>query len=239
MRRSESRALQSVDALICLTPAVRRALREVFDVRQPTLVLPSGVSLPKPVSEPGCERNIDVIYVGKVDARKGFSGLIDALVHLPGVRLCVVGGTPEQVDAQRALADRAGVADRIDFTGFVEPVQVSQFLARARVGVCPLPAGVSATSLEFSSPLKMLDMMAHGTPIVATRVPAVEAIATDGEHAVLVEPDDPVALATGIRSLLDDPDRGERMCAAALVRARDFTWSKRALRLHKFLTELD
>ena len=100
----------------------------------------------------------------------------------------MVGGLPEEVAASRDLTKGEEVGSRIEFAGYVEPWRVQDYLTRARVGVCPLDPDVSIISERFTSPLKLLEMMAHGVPVVASDVPSTRSIVTHGETAWLVSP---------------------------------------------------
>lgn len=236
IRRRERAAVESADALVCLTQGVHDALA-AFGVARPALVLPSGTAVP-PAGPAEGGRDIDVIYAGKLEARKGLDLLLEAMRRLPGRSLWVLGGEPEQVTQHRRIADSFGIGDRVVFTGFVEPWRVPHYLRRARVGVCALPTGVSVISEEFTSPLKLLEMMAFGVPVVASNLASVRAIAEHDRTALLTRPDDPADLASAIASILDDPGLADRLGNAARRRAADFSWSTRARRLLDFLEQL-
>jgi glycosyltransferase involved in cell wall biosynthesis len=90
---------------------------------------------------------------------------------------------------------------------------VPGFLAGLDVAVLPSRAeGMSNAVLEY---------MAAGRPIVATAVGATPELIADGEHGLLVPPDDPARLADALDRLLRDPDLARRLGAAARRRARD------------------
>lgn len=238
VRRRERAAVEGADAVLCLTAAVKHALEASFRVACPVLVLPSGVAPPaalSPVDSDTIRRDIDVIYAGKLEARKGLGVLLAAMQFLPGRQLWVLGGTPAEVEEHRRLAQRHGIAERVTFAGFIEPARVPDYLRRARAGVCPLPTGASVVSEEFTSPLKLLEMMAHGVPVVATDLPSVRAIAEHGRTAILVPPDDGRALAAGIDAVLGNPELAQELRAAAARRAAEFSWATRARRLLDFL----
>jgi glycosyltransferase involved in cell wall biosynthesis len=234
VRERERAAIEGADGVICLTEGVEAALREVFQLTQPVLLLPSGTAVKTPGVAPR-ERDIDVLYVGKLEVRKGVPQLIAAMQRLPGRRLYVLGGTAEQVEACRALARSYQVSDRVECVGFVEPGRVSEYLARAKVGICPLPEGTSVTSERFTSPMKLLEMMAHNVPVVASDLPSTRAIVRHGEDALLVPPNDAAALAESVGTLLDNPALRERLAHAAGVRVGQFAWEERARRLRDFL----
>jgi glycosyltransferase involved in cell wall biosynthesis len=235
----ERAVVEGADAVVCVTDGLRDTMTSLFRVTRPVLVLPGGTSVPPEVTSAAApERDIDVLYVGKLMARKGLANLLAAMRHLPGRRLCVVGGPAEELAACHALVDDEEVRNRIEFTGFVPPARVPDYFARARVGVCPIAPEVSVISQRFTCPLKLLEMMAHGVPAVASDLAVTRAIVTDRESALLVPPSDPVALADGIRTLLEDPALAGRLAEAARRRVLAFTWQERATRLRDFLVEV-
>ena len=236
--RRERATIVGADGLICLTERLRAALAANFPVASPTLLLPSGVALlaTPPAADEG--RDIDILYAGKLERRKGVHDLIAALRALPGRRLWIAGGTLEELAALRRWAGEQGVADRVTFTGFIAPTRVGALYARARVGVCPLPVGESDISEHFTSPLKVLELMARGVPIVGTDVPALRELLDHGRTALLARPSDPPALARAIGALLADRALAGRLAGAARVRAEEYSWSGRARRLLTFLGAL-
>jgi glycosyltransferase involved in cell wall biosynthesis len=236
-RRQEGSALNRADGVICLTRGVQEALQGAFDLRAPSLVLPSGVELP-PEAPPGDEaRDVDVFYAGKLERRKGLHDLIAAMAHLPQARLLIAGGAPEEIAPWRTVAEGLGVAGRVTFTGYVAPAAVGELYRRARVGVCALPTGESAIAERYTSPLKLLEMMAHGAPVVATDVPALREI-LDERTASLVPPNRPELLAAAIGRLLADRTLARRQAHAARARCESYSWEARARRLLEFAATL-
>jgi glycosyltransferase involved in cell wall biosynthesis len=237
-RLRESSTLRIAHGVVCLTEGVRAALEAEFGLRRPTVVLPSGTTIREGEPPLDVHRDIDVLYAGKLDERKGVPLLVEAMRGLEGRHACIVGGTPASVAELRALARRRGVERQIVLHGYAAPSVVRELYGRARVGVCPLPAGVSRISDQFTSPLKILEMMTHGVPIVATDTPAIRALVEDGSTALLVPPNDPVALATGLRRLLEDREFAGALARRARERVRAFSWEQRARSLRRFLDEM-
>ena len=234
---AERRVLEAVDGLVCVSPGLLEACREHAQVSAPTLVLPGGAQAGGP-PRPDADRDLDVLYAGKLRRDKGVHVLIEAMSRLPGRRLTVVGGWPAQIRELAAQAERNGVAERVCFEGFVPPVRVRSFVERARVAVCPITRGESVNADRYACPLKVLDWMAAGTPIVASDVAPVRALLEHGATGELVAPNDPAALAEGIARLLEDRTRAAAFVRAAQQRAGDYLWSRRGERLHGFLTSL-
>lgn len=236
-RAQERRALARADGVICLTRGVEAALRDAFALLRPSVVLPSGVALP-PDRPPGdAGRDIDILYAGKLERRKGLHDLIAAMAHLPQARLWVAGGTPEEIAPWRRMAEDLAVAGRVTFTGFVAPAAVDELYRRARVGVCPLPAGESAIAERYTSPLKVLSMMAHGAPIVATDVPSLREL-LDERTACFAPPSQPALLAQAIGRLLEDRALAQGLARAAWDECRRYSWDERARNLLAFAASL-
>lgn len=241
VRERERRAVEGADGVLCLTEGVRTALAKSFALRAPVLILPSGTA-PPPASVPAVDhdaRDLDILYAGKLKRRKGVYDLVDALRFLPGRRLWLLGGDGVERERVRQFACEQGVSERVELVGHVPPAQVRGWYMRARVGVCPLPLGESEIAESFTSPLKLLEMMACGTPIVATDLPSVRALLTHERTALLVEPSSPVLLARGIQSLLDCAARAAPLARAARLDVEAYTWATRARRLCAYLDGLE
>jgi len=197
------------------------------------MVLPSGTGL-KPAGEDG-KRDIDILYMGKPIERNGIFDLIAAMKYLPEYRLCVVGGDRKSIAACKQKAAENGVLHRIAFEGFIEPSKTGQYLAHARAGVCPLPVGKSLISEIYGSPMKILEMMVHGIPVVSTDIPSVRELVDHNKTALLVEPGNRRALADAIRTILTDSQLATRLVTESYAKAKYYRWENRAKRLADFL----
>jgi glycosyltransferase involved in cell wall biosynthesis len=78
-----------------------------------------------------------------------------------------------------------------------------------------------SSSRKEGLPLALLEAMASGLPVVATRVPGHLEVVVDGETGFLAESDDPQDLAAAIARLLDDPELRKRMGRAGRKRVED------------------
>jgi len=232
----ERAVLDIVDGVVCLTEGVRVALDHEFGLHQPVLILPSGVHVPVQPPPSDAHRDIDILYAGKLIKRKGIEDLIQAMTYLPEHSLMMVGGSPAQVAELEKQAQHL----RIDLTltGYVAPSQVIDYYQRARVGVCPLPTGTSLIAEQFTSPLKVLQMMANGVPIVGTDVPSLHNILVQDETALLVAPGQPRALADALNTLIADRSLANRLAQAARQQVQPYSWENRASSLLMFIEQL-
>jgi glycosyltransferase involved in cell wall biosynthesis len=246
-RRREGDVYAAADGVVCTSRSAERLLREHFEPGGPVCVVPNGVHIP--ASGDGeahvapdlndSRRDLDVLYVGQLYRWKGIDGLVRAMVHLPARRLTIVGGNdPDDAERLRALARELGVESRLDLVGYVRPHAVREYLDRAKVGVIPLPHEGFIEAAVFTSPLKAFELMQAGVPIVATDLPSIRELLTDGQNAVLVRPDDAPSLARGIELLLRDRDLAARLARHASAHVLEFSWERRARRILKFLGSL-
>ena len=124
----------------------------------------------------------------------------------------------------RRLAERLGVEERVHWHFALPEAELAPWREHARV-TGAADATARATSLQGCAPLKMLESMASGVPVVASDLPAVRELMEDGEQGLLVAADRPGELARAMRMLLDFPDRAADMGAAGRTRvAEQFSW---------------
>jgi glycosyltransferase involved in cell wall biosynthesis len=174
-----------------------------------------------------------VVYTGSLIDWKGVDLLVEAARELGELDFAVAGGMPEDVARLRARA--RGLANvRID--GFQPPERVALYLAAADLGVVP-NRSTPAISGRYTSPLKVFEAMAAGLPLVASDVPALRELLSHGEDAWLVAPDEPRALAAGIRALAGDAALRARFAKHFRARASAHTWDARARRLLAWMGE--
>jgi glycosyltransferase involved in cell wall biosynthesis len=164
-------------------------------------VIPSGVELPDRVGDEA--EPAEVLYAGRLSPEKGVLELLDAA---QGLNLVVAGDGP--------LRDRVPSA-----RGFVPHDELQQLYARAAVVACP--------SRREGFGVACLEAMAHGRPVVATRVGGLLDLVVDGETGIVVPPRDAPALRSALERLLADPELRHRLGTAGRERARThFSWEK-------------
>jgi glycosyltransferase involved in cell wall biosynthesis len=150
-----------------------------------------------------------VAVVSRLNRLKGIDHFLEAAAivgqRLPDLRFAVIGEPgPEDrsyLDALVASAHRLGLRDRVVFTGL--RTDVPDLLACAAVSVMP--------SLNEALPNVLLESMAAGTPVVATRVGGTPEAVEDGVTGLLVPPGDSVALARAIHQVLSDRELAVRL----------------------------
>jgi glycogen(starch) synthase len=159
-----------------------------------------------------------LLYVGRLDPRKGVHTAVEALVHLPeAATLTLVGGWDDREEHRlRDIAAELGVSDRVRFEGHRSRDEVRDAYDAADLVVFPVV-------WEEPWGLVPIEAMARGRPVVATGRGGSGEYLRDGGNALLFEAEDPVALARAVTRVADDPDLRRRLREAGLVTARRHT----------------
>jgi glycosyltransferase involved in cell wall biosynthesis len=188
------------------------------------VVLPNGVDPdrfhPRPIRAQG---PFTVGFVGTLKPWHGVDVLVHAMATLrrqrADVGLLLVGDGPRAPDIL-AAADRLQVP--VEHTGAVSPADVPAHLAHLDVACAPYPA---TGNVSYFSPLKVLEYLAAGVPVVASAIGQLPHLLDDGRCGVLTPPGDPGALAEAIGDLLADPDRRVALARRGRQRVeRHHTW---------------
>jgi glycosyltransferase involved in cell wall biosynthesis len=190
------------------------------------LVTPYGVDPLFGPDGPAADGAPYALFVGGLERRKNPLAALEAIALTDaGLRLVVAG--PDKggrSDLDRAIA-RLRLEGRVELCGHVGLEELAALYRGASCLVFP--------SRYEGFGLPVLEAMASGTPVVATTASSVPEVA--GDAAILVDPGDPVALASGIERAIADR---ERLRAAGLERARSYTWTETARRTLEVYREL-
>ena len=168
--------------------------------------------------EPGDEV---ALFFGYIREYKGLDVLLDAWPAVatarPAARL-VVAGDPVRLDTARrdALLAAATRVDAVHRFGYVPFSEVTGYLAAADVLVLPY-RHVSQSGVLFLA-------LAHGLPVVATRVGALPEVLSDGDSGLLVPPEAPGALAEAVARVLGDRGLRQRLAAGGRAVAARHAW---------------
>jgi glycosyltransferase involved in cell wall biosynthesis len=200
--------LKQADAWVAVSEHLHGAMMAAGVPPGRIVTIPNGVDIihftPQKIASTRQATIPQVIFVGRLVKEKGLPILLQAWVtvsqRVKDAVLHVVGGGPLKLELQ-TLADRLGIVASVRFYGRQEAVlpflQASQlFVLSSHV------EGLSNTLLEA---------MAVGLPVVATRISGSEDVVLGGENGLLVPPGDAAALAEAIVSLLNDAVRAEAM----------------------------
>ena len=192
---------------------------------------PLAAALAEPRTRAGALDDPHLVYVGAVsdqDGAEALPRLVGLLARDHGIRrarVTIVGDGDARAQVE-AAARAEGVADRVEFTGWVEVDEVPALIRSADICVDPAPA----TPLnERSTMIKIAEYLAAAKPVVAYDL--LETHRTVGGAATLARPDELADFAAVVARLAGDAAERARLSRSARARAEALTWehSERAL----------
>jgi glycosyltransferase involved in cell wall biosynthesis len=213
--RLERRAVRASDAVVALTPGLRRMLVSRYGVSPARVaIVPSGTDVRHfvPADAVDCRRRLGLPpggfvagFVGLCYRHQGVPTLLEAIARLRGSVDGLAGlivGDGVMRAAWEARARALGLADVVRFPGQIPYRDVPAWLAAMDVVVAPFTGDRGETS-----PFKVLDAMACARPVVASDLESVRWLAGQSDALTLVPPDDPAALARALAALAAEPGR--------------------------------
>lgn len=172
---------------------------------------------------PQFSSGLNVLFVGRLEPRKGFCYLLEAYTQvkaaLPQVRLLVVGPYTDEDRAPLERELRRRRLGDVHFAGYVPDVELARYYQSSHVFCAP------STGFE-SFGMVLLEAMAAGTPIVASDIDGYRSVVSHQVEGLLTPPRDPVALAEALIYLLQRPDVRGRMGTCGRATASRYTWER-------------
>ena len=249
-RAVERRYLASVDGVVCNSAATRDAVAALgVDPAASVVAPPAGDRFDPAIDDAdiaaraqslgGESADADpeplrVAFVGNLAPRKGLDTLVEGVARADAaVDLTVVGRTVDEghvADVRRAVRTH-GLESRVRFAGRLSDADLADVLRESHV--LAVPSRYEGFGIVY------LEGMSFGLPAVASRAGgAVETVA-DGETGVLVDPDDPDAVARALDGFAADPDRLVEMGRAARRRyERHPGWPESTARVRRLLADV-
>ena len=233
--------LQAAARVVCVSQAGRDQLlsHEIVNPSRVT-VIPNGVHptcthrpdarADREVEEllgPAGPHTLELLHVGSTIARKRIDVLLEAVAILrrlwPNVRLIRVGDT--FTPAQARHVEQLGLASAVRVLPFVDRRMLAAVYRRATVLLQP--------SEREGFGLPVAEAMASGTPVIASRIPAL--VEVGGQAAMYCPVGDVRAWVSSVSELLDErasaPQDWRERCSASLAQARRFSWREHARRM--------
>lgn len=220
-------AYQEADGVIAISYAVKNWLAQDFQIPiEKVTVIHYGIE-PEQFAYPkmdlkttwGLKGQVVIGSVGRLEAGKGFDCLIQSMLivrkHIPNAHLLIAGHDPWGYGKiLKALIDKLELKGQVRFVGFHS--DIPSFLHALDI------FAFASRSEGFGQVI--IEAMAAGKPVVASKIPPLTEIVVDGETGLLVEPDNPGAFADAIIRLMNHPDAARQRGEAGAQRVRkDFS----------------
>jgi len=203
----ERHYLRRADSVVAVNTSIaveygRRYGRQPLVVRNCALRLPDDLQVRDLRVIAGLPAEAEVIlYQGGFAAGRGLDVCITAVVGLPASAHLVLLGFGPLRDRLVALAEEAGVRDRVHLVDAVPPEDLPAWTASATVGLIPYQPVSQNNALAL--PNKIFEYTAAGVPVVVSDLPELRSIALDGGCGQVYDPFDPASLTAALRDVLD------------------------------------
>ena len=243
-RGIRARVLKEVDGIVAITEALKQILISDLGIDDDKILVKSN-AVPEAWTQDfinkhdariqlGLNAKLPyVIYTGNLH-RDVYADSLELLIEIARAlegeaQLIQIGNPPP--DNERS----SGIPPNLQFLGLQPLEAVRVFQAAADVLIIPYSSRLR--TVKFMSPVKLLEYMAAGRPIVAFDHSVLREVLIDRENAVLIQRDDPLAMAEGIRLVLTDRELSDSIAEKARQQAKAHTWERRAKAIVKFAIE--
>lgn len=174
-----------------------------------------------------------VVYAGALQQFKGIEVLVEVAKQMPNVHFVCAGGNNTEVAYYQQLSTEKQVFN-ISFLGYILHHELASLLQAADVLVHPHCLGAAAT---FTSPLKLFDYFASGTPIVATEIPSLLEFKHSKAITAWCEPDNPLKFAESLQRVLETHPRKVEGYADSVEFVQQFSWENRAAKILSYVDQ--
>ncbi|MDQ6706078.1 MAG: glycosyltransferase [Acidobacteriota bacterium] len=208
----EALAVRRAAGVVGSTRAIFSSVTQRYQV-QPAqaAVIPFGLDLPRSAPGNSLAGSKRVLFVGRLERRKGIHILLEAIPRVldacPSAVFDIVGRDVEVSIAETWRAAHPELRDRVSFHGEVSDNDLSRFYDDCDI--------LAAPSLYESYGLIFVEAMARGKAVVGTTAGGIPEVVRDGETGLLVPPGDSAALALALIRLLEDEPARNRMARKA------------------------
>jgi len=203
----EGRTYRLASKIVCVSDATRRALIEEYGIPQEkTVTVYNAVDTERFYPNGDAKEPRTVVYVGRIDQRKGIEFLIRSMplvrAELPDVQL-VVGGTGSHLERMKTLVGRLGLEGSVSFLGFVPDEELNALYNRAQCVVVP--------SIFEGFGITVIEALAAGTRVVGSDTDGIREILSSGDYGSLAPYGDQSALARAIVGELQHPRSAQKL----------------------------
>lgn len=224
--RLEAFCLQGASKVITPSHTTSRALQQRGCSAEKLTVIPNGADIPVPGLRPDLPEKY-MVYAGALQPWQGIDVLLKSFRYLEDIKIPLVicsSHAERHARSFQKFADKLGVSQKIIWLYQLEKEELNCVLQHALFSLAPLTE-CSRNVEQGCSPLKILESMACGTPVIASQLPAVEEIINHNEDGMLCRAGRPAELARAIRLAVDYPEHMKKLGSRALNKIKNqFTW---------------
>jgi glycosyltransferase involved in cell wall biosynthesis len=245
IKEQEIATLHLSDAIICPSRVTRDYIASLGLNRSLITIIPNGVSALDFLASPLPARDDRVpvmLYIGTLADWQGLDIVVNALPRIlerHAIRLHIVGrGRSRQRKMLAKQIRKLGIEDHVIVQPAVPHHEIPALIAKS--DICVAPLGLNDRNVtQGACPIKVLEYMAAGRPLLASNMPIVRELVREDVDALLFSPNDPDELARQVLTLLNDFELSKRLAESASKRALEkFTWHEAQKKLEKVYEKL-
>jgi glycosyltransferase involved in cell wall biosynthesis len=230
IRAAERRCFDKADIVITPSATTGAFLASLGVAAEKIRVIPNGATMPGGMELQEGFGKPYILYFGALQPWQGVETLLRAfasLRDLPDLLLVICASAkPKHARAYTRLATKLGCAGRMRWRFNLDKERLERIVAGALFSVAPLTE-CARNTVQGCCPLKIIESMACGTPVVASDLPVVRELMADGEQGILVRPERHEALANAMRIMIEYPALRAEMAGRCRERIRGrFTWER-------------
>lgn len=204
IKKLEHSCILASTAIITPSKITKDFIIATFDIIPTKItVIPNGVSIHK--TKQSKDKKGYILYFGAFQKWQGVKTLFKAFKELNDLdlRLMLCSSVPQKrVEVYQRLAQVIGISERIDWFYELDKPELAQKISDAFLTVAPLTA-CDRNIIQGCNPLKVIESMSYGTPVVASNLPVIDELIEDNQTGFLVPPDRPKLLGRRIRMLYE------------------------------------
>jgi glycosyltransferase involved in cell wall biosynthesis len=237
-----------MNGLTTITPELEEILVDKYGLQNKKIgIWPSGVSMENfIVSNINKDNAYDIdskkfviLHHGSHGGARGIENLIESIAELDislrkKTKLLLVGVPKHKIEEYSKLCKKIGVKEQVEILPIVEYKKIPAYIKSSDVGIIPL-----APDKEWwrvSVPLKTLEYLGMGKPIIATSIPFHQRLFKKGKCGILIDSDSPKALSDAITYMYKNKDKlGEMGLTGKEIVKSFYTWDSIACDVEKFL----
>jgi glycosyltransferase involved in cell wall biosynthesis len=232
LRRMEDECLARADRVVTVCRRTARYLAERGCEAAKIVVIPNAADPPESsapfpegaavIEEAAAQGRKVILYAGTLAPWQGLGILLEAadlLGHRDDFRIVVAASTRKGIARLSRFLVERGLGGRVTVLNGVHHDGMPYLYTRAWLSVAPLARG-ARNEVQGCCPLKIVESMACGTPVLASDLPAVRELIDSGSDGMLVSPGSARSLAAALETLLDNGALRDRLASGACDRAR-------------------
>ena len=216
--------------LITISDVLSQHYQSLGVPQEKMLVLPTGVDIDRftrPENLPPSPYATDkpnIAYVGHLYDYKGIPTILETAQLCQDVHFHLMGGLPQDIERVQLVIKEQNLVN-VTLHGHKPQSELPPYLWNADMLL--LPPSLDHPSARWTSPVKLGEYLASGTPVIATRIPALEDWLTD-EQVTFIAPDSPPAMAQAITAGLSNPQQVQQKSERGIQLAQEFSYRVRA-----------